>query len=50
MTRTTVRLKLVDGQWYAFGKGPKRQRNLLLVPAINFCKRLNQKAAHGIKE
>lgn len=41
MTRATVRLKLVDGQWYAFGKGPKWQRNLLLVQAINFCKRLN---------
>ena len=40
----TVRIKLVGGQWYAFGRGPMRQRNLLLVPAINFCRRLNAKA------
>ena len=40
---TTVRIKLVNGQWYAFGiGGPKRYRNLMLVPAINFCRRLNE--------
>ena len=40
----TVRIKLVGGQWYAFSiGGPRKQRNLLLVPAINFCRRLNAK-------
>lgn len=38
-----VRIRLLDGQWYAFGRGPRKQRNLLLVPAINFCRRLNAK-------
>lgn len=37
----TVRIKLVGGQWYAFGRGRKQQRNLL-VPAISFCRRLNE--------
>lgn len=40
--RATVRIKRVAGQWYAFGYGPKKSRNLLLVPAINFCRRLNE--------
>ena len=41
--RTPIRIRLVDGQWYAFGcGGPKKQRNLLLVPAIAFCRRLNE--------
>lgn len=44
----TVRIKRVAGQWYAFGRGPKQSRNLLLVPAIRFCERLNeyQKGKH----
>lgn len=38
------RIRLVRGQWYAFpGQGPKSAANLLLVPAINFCRRLNDK-------
>ena len=38
-----VRIRLVGGKWYAFGVGgPKKQRNLLLVPAIAFCRRLNE--------
>lgn len=37
----SVRIKLVNGTWYAFASGPKQQRNLQLVPAINFCNRLN---------
>ena len=41
-----VRIKLVQGQWYAFGSGLKRTRNQLLVPAINFCKKLNTAKAH----
>ena len=45
-----VRIKLVGGQWYAFGLGQKKQRNLLLVPAINFCRRLNSKATQGKTE
>lgn len=36
-----VHIVLAGGQWYAFGFGERRARNLLLVPAINFCKRLN---------
>ena len=43
----TVRIKLVGGQWYAFGRGQKKQRNLLLVPAINFCRRLNDAKKGG---
>ena len=39
----SVRIKLVGGQWYAFGLGQKKQRNLMLVPAISFCHRLNTK-------
>ncbi len=39
--RAKIRIKLVDGQWYAFGSGPRKQRNLLLVPAISFCQRMN---------
>lgn len=38
-----VHIKLEKGVWYAYGTGPKWGRNLLLVPAINFCKRLNAK-------
>lgn len=38
-----VHIKLDQGVWYAYGSGPKWARNLLLVPAINFCKRLNDK-------
>lgn len=46
----TVRIKLVVGQWYAFSiGGPRRQRNLLLVPAINFCRRLDAKATGETK-
>ena len=37
-----VRIRLVCGQWYAFGRGQKKQQNLLLVPAIAFCRRLNE--------
>lgn len=37
-----VRIKLIKGQWYAFASGERKERNRLLVPAINFCKRLNQ--------
>lgn len=41
--KARIRIKLNKGQWYAFGGGPKRQRNLMLVSAISFCKRLNSK-------
>lgn len=41
--KACIRIKLEEGKWYAFGSGPKWQRNLMLVPAINFCKRLNSK-------
>jgi hypothetical protein len=40
--KTNIRIKLLDGQWYAFATGPKKVRNLLLVPAIDFCKGLNR--------
>lgn len=40
-----VHIKLDQGVWYAHGSGPKWSRNLLLVPAINFCKKLNSKRA-----
>jgi hypothetical protein len=45
MTRkiARVRIKLLDGKWYAFANGPRRQRNLALFVAINFCKQLNEK-------
>jgi len=36
-----VHIKLLEGQWYAFGSGQRKGMNLLLVPAINFCKKLN---------
>lgn len=34
----------IYGEWYAFrGKGNAKTANLLLVPAINFCNRMNEK-------
>ena len=50
MKRATVHLKMVNGVWLAFGKGPRWQRNLLLVPAINLCNRLNRDLSNGVKE
>jgi len=48
---TLIRIKRVGGQWYAFSiGGPRKQSNLLLVPAINFCRRLNSKATQGKTE
>jgi hypothetical protein len=39
------RIRLVGGLYYAIpGAGPRKQANLALVPAINFCKRMNEKA------
>ena len=39
---TKPRIKLEPAGWYAYaGSGPKKARNLALVPAINFCNRLN---------
>jgi hypothetical protein len=40
------RIRLVGGQWYAFGKSGRLGR-LALVPAINFVRRLN--AARGVR-
>lgn len=47
-------IKLVQGEWYAFGgRGYKQSVNLLLVPAISFCNKLNHKLKvrgyHGLK-
>lgn len=41
------RIRMVRGEWYAFGKHGRCAR-LLLVPAITFCRRLNG-AAREVK-
>ena len=43
MSAVKMRIRKVEGQWLAFASGPKWARNLALVAAINFCKRLNSK-------
>lgn len=42
--KARISIKRSGGQWYAFATGPRKQRNLLLVPAITFCRRLNAKS------
>jgi hypothetical protein len=42
--RALPRIKLVDGEWYAFGgTGNKYEANALLAEAISFCNRLNNR-------
>lgn len=42
MAEARIRIRRVDGQWYAFASGPKKERNLKLVPAIRYCQALNK--------
>ena len=43
---TNPRIRLVAGQWYAFGKSGQCGR-LALVPAITFVQRLNARSLGG---
>lgn len=43
--RARPRIKLVEGEWYAFrGAGDKQVANALLAEAISFCNRLNSRS------
>lgn len=40
------RIRLVDGQWYAFGgRGPRHTVNTHLYVAIGFCRKMNAQRA-----
>ena len=51
MSDARIRIRRVGGQWYAFASGgDRRSRNLMLVSAINYCRRLNAASQTNKKE